>query len=241
MCIITLLRTYILLFMTFLTRSRLHWILALILLGAAANGHAQTRYVTDEFEIMLRTGPSVQNKIVKALKSGTRLEVLRLDAGNGHSQVQTSRGEIGYVLTRFLSQNPSARNRVRYLEEQLEQLKSKPGELQSLLVNSQEENQELIRLNTDLTDQLQKATTELTEIQRISGDSVKLAQKAAKLETEVQQLLLQLDDIRIQNETLKDQSAKRWYVLGGGTVLLGLLLGWILSIAKRPRRNSWGA
>lgn len=227
--------------MTFSTCSRLHWVFALFLLGAATNAHAQTRYVTDEFEIMLRTGPSVQNKIVKALKSGTRLEVLRLDAGNGHSQVQTSRGEIGYVLTRFLSQNPSARNRVRYLEEQLEQLKSKPGELQSLLVNSQDENQELIRLNTELTDQLQKATTELSEIQRISGDSVKLAQKAAKLEAEVQQLLLQLDDIRIQNETLKDQSAKRWYVLGSGTVFLGLLLGWILSIAKRPRRNSWGA
>jgi SH3 domain protein len=227
--------------MTLPTRTRFHWLFALLLLSISNIGYAQTRYVTDEFEIMLRTGPSVQNKIVKALKSGTRLEVLRLDAGNGHSQVQTSRGEIGYVLTRFLSQNPSARNRVRYLEEQLEQLKSKPGELQSLLVASQDENQELIRLNTELTDQLQKATSELTEIQRISGDSVKLAQKASKLESEVQQLLLQLDDIRIQNETLKDQSAKRWYVLGGGTVLLGLLLGWILSIAKRPRRNSWGA
>lgn len=203
--------------------------------------NAQTRYVTDDFEIMLRTGPSVQNKIVKALKSGTKLEVLRTDAGNGHSQVQTSQGEIGYVLTRFLSVNQSARNRVRYLERQLEQLSSAPGELQTLLANSQEENQELIKLNTNLTDQLQSVTSELDEIKKISGDSVNLAQRSRKLESEVQQLLLQLDDIRIQNEVLKDQSAKRWYVLGGGTVFLGLLLGWILSIAKRPRRQSWGA
>jgi len=86
--------------------------------GFTTIAKAQTRYVTDDFEIMLRTGPSVQNKIVRSLKSGTRLDVLREDAGNGHSQVQTSRGEIGYVLTRFLSVNQSARNRVRYLEDQ---------------------------------------------------------------------------------------------------------------------------
>jgi len=58
--------------------------------------HAQTRYVTDDFEIMLRTGPSIQNKIIRPLRSGTRIDLLREDSGNGHSQVQTSNGEIGY-------------------------------------------------------------------------------------------------------------------------------------------------
>ena len=202
---------------------------------------AQTRYITDDFEIMLRTGPSVQNKIIRPLRSGTRIEVLREDAGNGHSQVQTSRGEIGYVLTRFLSVNQAARNRVTFLEEQLKQLRSKPGELQTLLANSQEENQELINQNLSLTEQLSASSKELAEIKRVSSDAVRLSQRNVKLESEVQQLLLQLDDIRIQNEVLKDQSAKRWYVLGGGTVLIGLLLGWILSISKRPRRQSWGS
>jgi hypothetical protein len=75
----------------------------------------------------------------------------------------------------------------------------------------------------------------------VSADAVNLSIRSAKLETEVQQLLLQLDDIRIQNEVLKDQSAKRWFVLGVGAILVGLLLGWILSIARRPRRQSWGA
>lgn len=209
------------------------------LISLTAN--AQTRYVTDDFEIMLRTGPSVQNKIVRALKSGTRLEVLREEAGKGHSQVQTSRGEIGYVLTRFLSPNQSARNRVRYLEEQLKKLSSKPGELQTLLANSQEENQELISQNLNLTEELKSASTELKQIKKVSKDAVNLSQRNIKLESEVQQLLLQLDDIRIQKENLTDQSEKRWYALGGGTVFVGLFLGWVLSIARRPRRQSWGA
>jgi len=92
-----------------------------------------------------------------------------------------------------------------------------------------------------LTDQLKVITSEFNEIKEVSKDPVNLSKQNVKLEGEVQQLLLQLDDIRIQNEDLKDQSAKRWYVLGGGTVFIGLLLGWILSIARRPRRQSWGA
>ena len=217
--------------------------LIIFVVGSSFTGVSmgQTRYVTDDFKVMLRTGPSVQNKIVDSLSSGTRLEVLREDAGNGHSQVQTTSGKIGYVLTRFLSINRSARSRVETLEGQLKQLRSKPGELQALLATSQEENLELIVQNTQLTKEYKASSQELAEIKTVSADAVNLSIRSAKLETEVQQLLLQLDDIRIQNEVLKDQSAKRWFVLGVGAILVGLLLGWILSIARRPRRQSWGA
>ena len=206
----------------------------------ASYAHAQTRYVTDDFEVMLRTGPSVKNKIIRALRSGVKLDVLREDAGNGHSQVQTNQGEIGYVLTRFLSGSPSAKNRVSYLEDKLKKLSSKPDELRTLLANSQSENQQLITQNTTLTDQYRKTKEELDNIKRVSADAVNLAEKNNKLESEVQQLLLQLDDVRIQNETLKDQSDKRWFLLGVSAVLLGLFLGWVLSISRRQRRQSWG-
>ncbi len=201
---------------------------------------AQTRYVTDDFKVMLRTGPSVQNKIVDSLNSGARLEVLREDAGKGHSQVQTSDGKIGYVLTRFLSENGSARNRVKYLEGQLKQLRSKPGELQTLLARSQEENQELIAQNIRLTGSFKTASEELATIKEVSADAVNLSQRSAKLEVEVQQLLLELDGIRIENQNLSDQKSKSWFVLGVGAILVGLLLGWILSIANRSQRQSWG-
>lgn len=202
---------------------------------------AQTRYVTDEFKIMVRTGPSGKNKIIESLESGASLQVLREDSGNGHSQVQTASGKIGYVLTRFLRDTPSARSRVNYLEGQLKKLRSKPGELQAILATSQEENQELIAQNLKLTNQYRQSSQELSNLKAVSADAVNLSERSAKLESEVQQLLLQLDDIRIQNEVLRDQSAKKWYVLGAGSVVLGLLLGWILSIARRPRRQSWGA
>lgn len=212
-----------------------------LLLFGAHNANAQTQYVTDDFEVMLRTGPSLQNKIVRSMPSGTRVQVLRRDSGNGHSQVQISSGEIGYMLTRFLSDRPAARNRVKSLENQLAQLKSEPNELRTLLANSQAENEQLIVLNTNLAEGKSEAERELKRINEISGDVVKIANQNNKLESEVQHLLLQLDDIRIQNEALKDNSERVRNLLGIGVLLLGIFLGWVLSISGRRNRNSWGS
>ena len=189
----------------------------------------------------MRTGPSIQNKIVRPLLSGTRIEVLRIDSGNGHSQIQVGSGEIGYILTRFISDQPSARSRLGRTQKQLAQLRSEPNELRSLLAASQEENELLIGENVRLTDVANKSSKELQNIKSISGDVIKISKHSQKLESEVQQLLLQLDDIRIQNEALKDNSERVRNLLGIGVLLLGLFLGWVLSISGRRNRNSWGA
>jgi len=216
-------------------------IVAILALISSSAVSAQTRYVTDSFEIMMRTGPGVKNKIIKALKSGTKIEVLREDAGNGHSQVRTQGGEIGYVLTRFLSSQDSARNQVLYLESLLKDIKSKPQELQARLLKSQEENQILIKENTSLTTQLKQAQDELSQIKEISSDAVKIAAENERLKAEEQQLYLQLDDFRIQNQTLKDNANYVRNLTMTGILLLGLFLGWVLSRSGKQRRNSWGS
>lgn len=202
---------------------------------------AQTLYVSDEFEIMLRSGPTIQNKILETLKSGVQLEVLQAEVGNGYSEVQTSSGKTGFVLTRYLSPNPSARNRVAYLENQLNLLRSKPAELSSLLAKSQEDNKELISQNADISEQLSAVSKDLERIKSVSADAVNIASQNERLEGEVQELLLQLDELRISNEDLMDQSSRTQMMIGGGLVFLGLLLGWILSISGKKNRNSWGA
>lgn len=211
------------------------------LASASGLAAAQTRYVTDDFEIMVRTGPSIQNKIVRTLRSGDRIEVLREDAGNGHSQIQTGDGEIGYMLTRFITTNRSARSRVASLQRQLEELRSEPGELRTLLANSQDENRQLLQRTAELESQLDAVTVELARITEAAGNAVNLASENQALSAEVQQRLLELDDIRIQNETLKDQNKRMDRLITAGLLLVGLFCGWVLSISGRRRRNSWGS
>ena len=206
-----------------------------------ADAQAQTRYVTDSFEIMMRTGPSVKKKIIKALKSGVRVEIIEADSGNSYSKVKIDSGQTGYVLTRYLNQQEPAKDRVVYLEGVLEKLKAKPEELQSLLVSSQEQSQALLNENTQLKSDLSNISEELRKLKQISGNEISLANSKQSLESERQQLLLSLDEMRLQNKALKDNADYVRNLTMTGILLLGLFLGWVLSRYGKQRRNSWGS
>jgi len=92
-----------------------------------------------------------------------------------------------------------------------------------------------------LTNQLSAADEKVNKIEAASGNVLSISDRNDKLESEVQQLLLQLDDIRIQNEALKDNADYVRNLTMTGILVLGLFLGWILSRSGKRRRNSWGS
>ena len=69
-------------------------LLLVMLISGTALG--QTRYVSDQLEVTLRTGPSTRNAIVRILTSGAQVEVLESDAESGYSRVQAGQSE-GWV------------------------------------------------------------------------------------------------------------------------------------------------
>ena len=211
----------------------------LLAFSGLAQAQVPTRYVTDDFEVMLRTGPSTQNKIIRPLRSGALIKVLRENAGNGHSQVQTSQGEIGYMLKRFITQNSSARDELIRLRQQLAQVRLNPNELSSKLVNAQDENKILIEQNMQLSGQLAEANNRINNVEAASGDILSVSDRNQSLEDEVQQLLLQLDDIRIQNQALKDKANYVHNLSFAGVLILGLFLGWLLSRSGGRRTKPW--
>ena len=77
-------------------------IVALCLMGQT--GWAKNVYVTDEFRISLRRGPSIENKILKFLPSGQPVEVS--ESQEGWCRVNVSEGDNknfqGWVLSRYL-------------------------------------------------------------------------------------------------------------------------------------------
>ena len=135
----------------------------------------------------------------------------------------------------------SARSQLSRLRQQLNQLRSEPGELKTLFAQAQDENQALIAQNLKLTNQLSAADEKVNRIEAASGNVLSISERNEKLESEVQQLLLQLDDIRIQNEALKDNADYVRNLTMTGILVLGLFLGWILSRSGKRRRNSWGS
>ena len=72
----------------------------LILLGIAFS-YAQTVYVTDEFEITMRTGPSIENKIIEMLSTGTKLQVV--EERGDWILVKSPKNEEGWIFKRYAS------------------------------------------------------------------------------------------------------------------------------------------
>ena len=111
-------------------------ILRAVLLSAAIVAPAalaEPAWVSDQFEIMLRSGPSTSNAIQLMVDSGTRLEVVERDAQSGYSRVRTSGGTEGWVLTRYLMSEPSAREQLQTLTGQLTNANSRGSSLDSQL------------------------------------------------------------------------------------------------------------
>jgi len=107
----------------------------LLVVGTA---HAQTSYVTDVFEITLRSGPTNSNKILKMLPSSTAVEVLRSD--KDWSLVRAE-GVEGWVLTRYLTGTvPAALQAERFAKEN-ETLRAKMAEMTEKTSATTGENQ----------------------------------------------------------------------------------------------------
>lgn len=214
-------------------------VLVFCLLGLCLNiASAKTQYITDEFDIMLRVAPSIGSKIIKPLPTGTPLTVIIINAGKAHSQVRTQDGLVGYVLTRFISPNEPAKVQVTRLTDQLKSLQETPDQLESRYLDLQKSYERLSQNLRAMVDSKEEAENRFKRLKSESGDVALLSKKAAELETEVEQLVLQLDDMRIQNETLKDQSEKKSWVIGGAIALFGVLFGALLvGLSARKKRN----
>ena len=200
---------------------------------------AQTLYVTDDFEIMLRTEPATDKKIIKALPSGTKLKLLNKDAGNKHSEVETAEGEIGYVLTRFLSPQPAAKEQLVVLQKQLTSLKEAPDQLTSDLLKTREKNSQLSEKITLIDEENQRLLKELAELKEASADVINIVEEKKRIQEESKQTVMQMEDMRLQISALKDHSDKKWAMVGAGVLFSGILLGLVLASGRR-RRGGWG-
>ena len=99
-----------------------------------STGYAETRYVTDQFEVTLRSGTSTSNSILTMLKSGQALTVIEEDTDTKYTLVETENGKQGYVLSRFLDKEPSGRER-----------------FQRLMVTSEKQGATIAALNKELS------------------------------------------------------------------------------------------
>lgn len=213
--------------------------IALALVSGAAG--AETRHVTDELEATLRTGQTTSHQIVRMLKSGTPVEVLENNTASGYSRVRTSAGTEGWILTRYLTSGPTARQQVEDLQRRVATLEIENKQLKEQSGALKEQNKSADAQHKTIEDAKRQLEQELADIRKTAGSALALESDNKRLKEQYLNLQSELQTLQQENTTLKDRGNREWFVRGAAVVVAGVLIGLILPRLRFRRRSSWGS
>jgi SH3 domain protein len=202
--------------------------------------HAETvRYVSDELEITMRNGQGVKFGIRKMLSSGTKLQVLETDPA-GYSKVKTEGGTVGWVLTRYLSNSPSARVQLAESEQKIANLELEMAKSRTEIEALTSQNSDTDSQNLSLTETAQRLSKELDNLKRTASNAVALSNENRELKEKLQEIDHQTQLLVLENSALKDNNAKTWFAIGAAVLFAGIVLGLLLPRLRFQKKNSWG-
>ncbi len=196
-------------------------------------------WVSDEFEVLLRTGPSTSNAIVLMVTSGTKLEVLESDAESGYSRVRTGGGTEGWVLTRYLMDEPSAREQLRVLSGQLTSESAKGASMSNQLaaIKTEQDNatQQIAQLERERSD----LRSELEEIQQKAANTLAIDRQNKSLQQQLTDAEIKASILEEENDKLSGQTTRNWFITGALVLFVGMLIGLILPKMKFQKRSRY--
>jgi SH3 domain protein len=98
--------------------------LLLTIITATSYAAVEKRYVGDKIWLQLRSGPGSEFRILKALPSGEHLIFREQTADKNYTKVTTDKGVEGWVLTRFLEDEPIAKEKLILSQRELAKVKA---------------------------------------------------------------------------------------------------------------------
>ena len=196
-------------------------------------GIAADKYVSDVIYIPVRSDKNPQASILQqGLASGTKLNFIREETGTDNnlwSFVITPDGTEGWVRSQNVTDKPTAALQLAALSSSsrdLVALQTENVQLKEQLAKIQQEHQQLL---ADTEDMRQAATT-----------AFNLEEEHQRMLKDNQLLQTHADVLKAENEKLKNTDRFNHWVYGGGLIVGGVLLSFILqALGRRKRRSEW--
>lgn len=205
---------------------------------------AETQYVIPSSEIPVRRGQGTDYKIVALVSDGTQVEVL--ERGDSYSLVRLENDKEGWILTRFLSDDPPLTEVVAALTSENEAIKLKEQEsAEKLLMQEQQSAQkqeELTQALAEIKQQLEATaaqrdaiTAAFEKLKKDTANVVEIKQNLANTITENKSIKQKLSGLTRENEELKSDDKLNWFLAGGGVLLLGIIIGKITTRSRKRK------
>lgn len=212
-------------------------ILALITVSAVLSVHSSfvaaepetgyTNYVTDSIEIPFRSQPGYKYKILRMLRSGSKVTVIDVNDEGWAKLLYHYKGEDieGWMPSILLQTQPVAREKVADLEKKIAQVEKQFNQIKiekQTLQNRYEETDSELKSAKQNNYELEK---ELEEIRALSGNAIQLNEDNRQMAQQIQKLENENTILKEQIDQSEDVIQRQWFLTGGGVLLLGLLIG----------------
>jgi len=206
---------------------------------AGTSSWAAGAYITDSFEVTIRTGPSTQNKIVSMPASGQAVKVIETQGDWSLVRLSTRDGESveGWILNRYLITRMPWELQAAAAKEQNSALKEKLG-------RAEQERNELKSRETDLSGRLQTTTAALEKLRgeyealhKGAAEYITLKRDFEDARTALEENRSRLDALSRENKELKSSQQDKWILTGAAILLCGLIIGLVMGRSQKRRRS----
>ncbi|WP_238152030.1 TIGR04211 family SH3 domain-containing protein [Microbulbifer sp. A4B17] len=215
-------------------------VLAVALLNSApAALAAETRYITDQLHVPMRSGKGNEFRILhRGLASGTELALLEDAAAEGWAKVRTPSGTEGWIRRQYLVSEPVAKLKLATAEANLARFEKMEGNLGGEVRRLETENSELNTALTAAQQQSQELATELKSLKSLSADAISLNDRHQKLLHQYELLKQEKSMAEAEIQRLSGSDARKWQLYGALSVALGAILAMIAPHVRPRKRNS---
>lgn len=195
-----------------------------------------TAYITDDLQVDVRRGQSLQHRILTFLSSGTPVTVL--DEDGDYTLIRTSGGTEGWVLSRYLMDRPHAREQLANARERVQSLVAERDRLAATLEAAREQGAGESERADELASRVSELEAELVKLREVAAEPLETARENEELRQSLSQEQQRVSDLLDENRVLRSDERLNWFLYGGGVAIGSLILGILLTRVRLRRRQS---
>lgn len=213
--------------------------LMVLFILCATSSWAEKAYVTDRFKVTFRSGPSLENKVIRMLPSGQELQVLDTQGDWSHVRVvgEGDEGIDGWILNRFLIERLPWEKKAEILEARSQDLEAKLAMIDEKRKEASTEGQQLASELKKTQALFQDLNKKYENLKKGASSYLALKNEYSSMKSTLESNRKKLTAVTIENEKLRSSERRRWFITGALVLLCGWIIGLVMGRTRRQRRS----
>ncbi len=198
-------------------------------------------YVSDQLLIQMRSGKTNSHRIFASLRSGDVVTVIDEDKASGYSLVRSKKGKEGWVVTRFLMGQPSARSQLKTKQSRIDSLSGGYAKAVEENKSLKIEIKELKNIKSTLARKNLTLKSEVDELNKNFGGEISFQDRFINSQKKIDELNNEIILLNEDNLKLNSKSDQLWVMAGGGILFLGIIFGLLIPKIRWQKRSTWSS